>query len=140
MISNVVRAIQHFAEEIEGFSGGRLLGITVAERLSEAASLSGLTIDTKSPGYVGFIQIWKMRDAVEHPNSRNTYAGELGEWDRVPLAWLLSDKAIFAYQNYRSWLEELAVQWEGRKAQYSKETEFKIVRGIVSGHPSKKSK
>jgi hypothetical protein len=138
MISNVVRTIQHFAEEIEGFVGKRLTGITVAERLGEAASISGLVIDTRCPGYVGFVQIWKMRDAVEHSTSRNTYAGELGGWDRVPLAWLLSDKAIFAYQDYRRWFERLAIQWDIKKAKYSQATTFEVVRGIVSEYPSKK--
>lgn len=73
-----------------------------------------------------------LRDAVEHPKADNVYAGQQGRWDRVPLAWLLSDRSLRAYDRYHDWFTGLADEWEAKRGSYVCSAELQVQCGVRS--------
>ena len=50
----------------------------------------------------------RVRHAVEHPHRDTSYSGENGDWDRVPLAWLISNRGVATLKAFLDWFEFLA--------------------------------
>ena len=92
-----------------------------------------------SSGYSKFAEIETKRHAFNHPTTRRIYNGNLGQWDEVPLAWIISGKYKEAYEEARKLFEELNKIWEVEKEKYKKPgTLINVQRGIKSLHPVKK--
>ncbi|MCW1888285.1 MAG: hypothetical protein KIH67_001910 [Candidatus Moranbacteria bacterium] len=91
-----------------------------------------------SDGYTAFIQIKEKRDAFSHINSDRYYNAKDGEWDEVPLAWIVSGKYKNPYKKAVVFLEELMDIWDKEKSKYDKPGEISgLVRGVSSLHSVK---
>jgi hypothetical protein len=112
MVSNAVRAVQHLSEEMERVKGSVLTGSTVEERIRAATGMFGLDSRTDSPEYQGLIEILAIRDAIEHPKEANVYQGDENRWDEVPLAWMISDRSLKAFNRFSEWFGALVDEWE----------------------------
>lgn len=138
MVSHASRSVQHLAECIERVKGVSLRATTATERIKEAAALLGLNDHQTDPGYQGLVEILKIRDAIEHPKESNVFQG--GDlWDEVPLAWMLSERGLQAYERYSSWRELLVTNLEAYiKALPPRTITLTVERGIESKLHSKK--
>ncbi len=133
MVSNAVRSIQHLAQGMEQASGTQLGSVTVTERIREATALLGLSSHIDHAGYHGFCEMVQIRDAVEHPQASNVYQCDPNDWDKVPLAWLLSDRSLTAYVGYRMWVDVVAADWEAWLAvNKSAAVTLTVERGVES--------
>ena len=140
MVSQAVRSLQHLAEEMERFKKATLKGTTVEERIGEASAMFGLQSRTGDPEYQGLVELVRIRDAIEHPKATNTYQGDRNRWDEVPLAWMLSDRSIQAFQRYSVWFSNRVDDWEGHRSSLpSTPATLTVQRGIESKLQSKKS-
>lgn len=139
MVSHATRSVQHLAERMQGVSGVSLKSTTAEERIREAVALFGLSDHHEEDGYQGYLEILKMRDAVEHPKATNVYQGEPSKWDEVPLAWVLSDRSILAFTRFDSWFGKLTSQWREYEQNHSEQIELTVRRGIESKLSVKKS-
>lgn len=138
MASNAVRAAQHICEEIERTTESPLSGSTLEERLAEASDFAGLPSPATRAGYQGIVEINRVRDAIEHPQASNVYNGHGNEWDRVPLAWMLSDRSLKAWERWHDFFTGLADEWLTVIGRFSKPATLSVERGIRSGLPVKK--
>jgi hypothetical protein len=120
MVVNSALTVQHLAEEIERSTTPVAAPGPVAERIRNAAMTAGLGEPADQPGWAGFVEIVKVRDAVEHPKPGNTYNGQDGQWDRVPLAWMLSERPLAAYGRFGSLVDWLAGEWETTRERLKK--------------------
>jgi hypothetical protein len=91
-----------------------------------------------SSGYAKFVEIKIVRHAFNHPTTRRVYNGNVGQWDEVPLAWIISGKYKKAYKESRKLFEELNKIWEVEKEKYKRPGTLNVQRGIKSLHPVKK--
>jgi hypothetical protein len=57
-----------------------------------------------------------VRDSVEHLRADNIYQGGDTDWDKVPLAWILSEGSIDTYMKYAKWLELVLLDWKAWQA------------------------
>jgi hypothetical protein len=112
MVSHACRAVQHLAQQMEQTSRSLLQTTTSEDRIREAAALFGLDDHHAEQNYQGFVEILRIRDAVEHPQANNIYQVDGSRWDEVPLAWMLSERALLAYERFEQWMELLTTDWE----------------------------
>ncbi len=139
MVSHVVRAVQHLAVEMQR-EGQPLLATTVADRLQEAARGLGINDCSDEPDYQGFVEIVRIRDAIEHPRDENLYQGDKNRWDEVPLAWMLSERGLQAYERFERWITRVADDWNAYLQAHPRTITFDVVkRGVESLLPAKKS-
>lgn len=103
MVSNAVRSAQHLTQDMERLNPDKstLKAATIEDRLKEAAALHELDPHIDAPDYQGLVEINGVRDAIEHPKVANTYQGGQNEWDKVPLAWMISDRSLQAFEAIR---------------------------------------
>lgn len=139
MVSHAVRAIQHLGERMECKMGSELQATTAMERIKEATTFLGINNHSDHPGYQGFTELLQIRDAIEHPRASNIY-GVGNDWDKVPLAWMLSERGLQAYERFRTWFDLLVTDWESYCTAHPQPTTLSIERGIESTLPSKKPK
>jgi len=132
MVSEAVRTIQHFCEEIERTTGHPPVGSTVNERLRNAAASAGLELDLSSPGYAALTELQSQRDAIEHPTEERVYASSPEHWDRVPLSWFLSERSLRCFERYEQWFSGLATAWEAISPSFARAGELQVERGIGS--------
>jgi hypothetical protein len=70
---------------------------------------------------------------MEHPQASNVYQCDPNDWDKVPLAWLLSDRSLTAYVGYRTWVDVVAADWEAWLAvNKSAAVTLTVERGVES--------
>jgi len=136
MVSNAVRAVQHLAHEVEVVFATPLRSVTAEDRAREAASLFTDRAVHADPDYQGLAELVAIRDAIEHPKAENT--NNPTEWDRVPLAWLLSGRRPAAWQRFDLWFGRLATEWVTVHKSRERTFEVGVRRGIASEHPTKK--
>jgi hypothetical protein len=72
------------------------------------------------------------RHAINHPNNDNSYNATENDWDKVPLAWLLSGKYKRAFDNVCEFSSILFDAWDAKKKELEKPGNIQAVRGIVS--------
>ena len=138
MVSHAARAIQHLCECMEREMGRDLIAMSSTERIKEATAFFGLDDFNEHNGYQGFIEILRIRDAVEHPKMANILRGG-NEWDEVPLAWMMSERGLQAYTKFDSWFELIVEEWGVYSESHSRPMELTLKRGIMSKLQSKKS-
>jgi hypothetical protein len=137
MVSHAIRATQHLGERMEREMGSELQATTAMERIKEAASFFDINDYSDHAGYQGFKELLRVRDAIEHPRASNIY--RVGnDWDEVPLAWMLSERGLQAYERFRSWFDLLVTDWDAYCVAHSRPKRLTIERGIESKLPSKK--
>ncbi|MHB1130564.1 MAG: hypothetical protein ACYC06_11110 [Ilumatobacteraceae bacterium] len=140
MVSHAIRAIQHLGERMEREMGSELKAATAMERIKEATSFFGINDYSEHASYQGFVELLPIRDAIEHPRAANIY-GVGNDWDKVPLAWMLSERGLQAYERFRTWFDLLVTDWESYCTAHAQPTTLNIVeRGIESTLQSKKPK
>ncbi len=111
----------------------------LSERLSSLLKVIEFKDVAQDPGWQGFIELHKYRDAIMHPAENNVYGADEGSWAQVPLAWFASGKAIRTSATTLQFFEELAQFWEQRKEAYDRPGILHAIkRGIKSLHPAKK--
>lgn len=90
----------------------------------------------QSKEYAGLADIEQRRHAFNHPTARRVYNGDLGAWDEVPLAWIISGKYKDPYLGAMKLFEELHALWEAEKGKYDRPGTLTVERGIKSLHPA----
>jgi len=139
MVSNSVRAVQHLAEEMERTSKqNQLKGTTAEERIKEATAYFNLDSYQNDTDYQGFVELLRVRDAVEHPKQANVYQGDQNRWDEVPLAWMLSDRSLEAFDRYSRWIKKVAEEWESYVTAHPEPATLTVERGMESLLQTKK--
>ena len=139
MVSNAVRAVQHIAEEIERLHKVQLRGITVEERINEAAALFSTEAYNADVDYAGLGEINGIRDALEHPRASNTYSTDPNGWDRVPLAWMLSNRSLEAWSRFDRWFSRVSGDWEKYLPTLATPGTITVERGVESLLQTKKA-
>lgn len=112
MVSHATRSVQHLAQCMERVKGTALHETTAPGRIKEAAALFGLDDHSTDEGYQGFVELLSFRDAIEHPTQARVFTGSPSEWDKVPLAWLISDRGLKAFERHTSWMHLLTDDWD----------------------------
>jgi hypothetical protein len=140
MVLESVLAVQHFCEEIERGTGTPPSDAELTERLESALSAAGIAIDKKSADYAAFVELLKTRNAIEHPKPSSTYSGDANDWDRVPLAWLISDRSLKAFAKFEELFGDLVDRWQERSATLAQPSTLTVERGLRSTRQHKKSK
>jgi hypothetical protein len=139
MVSNVVRTMRHFAQDIASRVGQRPDKGRALDELRSAADMIGLDLHVRSSGYHALAEIVRVRDAIEHPNPENLHQGDDSLWDRVPLAWILSDRSCKSYAAYDAWLTLIVTDWNAWVAARPKvQQTLTVQRGMGSAYPMKK--
>lgn len=137
MVLNVVLTMQHFCEEVE-----RRLGAeqdrtgTVGERIKRVFGLAGLAIDTQ--GYSAFQEMVERRDAIEHPKRESVRNSHATDWDKVPIGWLLTERAPRAFERWEIWFRSAVEQWKRHPAMQPRPGTLTVTRGIRSDRQAKK--
>ena len=119
MVTHTVRAVQQLCTEIERVANRQLEGRTLEDRLKEAATVAALRLDSSSRWYGALVEIVGVRDAMEHPHQDTVYNADPRDWDRVPLAWFISERGLAAYDRFEGGFEALVAHWEMRIADMS---------------------
>jgi hypothetical protein len=139
MVSHAVRAVQHLAEEIERAQKVKFNGKTAEDRINEAMVSFSEQSYSSDKDYAGFIEINGIRDALEHPQRQNTYSGDPNGWDKVPLAWMFSNRSLDAWQKFDRWFNRVGQDWEKHLPKLSTgPVTLTLQRGIESQLPVKK--
>ena len=140
MILNTILAVHQLVLEIEVAAKIKPKpSDNLNDRLVRALRATGFTADLgKDPRYGQFAELQRVRDAIEHPQEDNIYNGEDIHWDDVPLAWIASGKALRAYSDARSLLEEIVAHWAEARKQYARPGDLQVQRGMKSQHAVKK--
>lgn len=108
------------------------------KKLGEFLELTNNKHLVNSDGYTAFIQIKEKRDAFSHINSDRYYNAKDGQWDEVPLAWIVSGKYKDPYKKATVFLEKLMSIWDKEKPKYDKPGVISgLVRGMSSLHSVK---
>ncbi|MFA5774689.1 MAG: hypothetical protein WC864_04840 [Ilumatobacteraceae bacterium] len=137
MVSHAIRAVQHLGQTMEIRMGRELEATTALERIREAASCFGINDYSGHPSYEGFTELLQIRHAIEHPKASNVF--RVGnDWDKMPLAWMLSERGLQAYERFRTWFDLLVTDWENYCTANAQPASFDLERGIESTMPSKK--
>jgi hypothetical protein len=139
MVSNAVRAVQHLAEEIERNYNIQLRSSTIEERINEAAALFSADVYNADIDYAGLGEMRGIRDALEHPQSGNTYSTDANTWDRVPLAWMLSNRSLDAWGRFDRWFKRISGDWERHVPTLARPGTITVERGLESFSPFKKA-
>jgi L-rhamnose mutarotase len=91
-------------------------------------------------GHSGYIALFSefeiRRHALNHPDAWNTYNASDNDWDKVPLAWLLSGRYKKNYERIDDLLEILMPAIEKKYKELERPGTITAVRGIVSGRGS----
>jgi hypothetical protein len=140
LVVGVVLTVQHLCEEIERWTKTGPSGSTIEDRLAGPGVTDVVGTLKTQPGYAALHEIIERRDAVEHPREDNVYNGDDTGWDRVPLAWFISDRSLKAFETYQTWITESIEIWEEKKANWPQSpTTLEVgVRGVRSTHQFKK--
>jgi hypothetical protein len=138
MVSNVVRTIRHFALDIASRVQREPEEGRAIDELRSAADMIGLDVRVRSPGYQALTEIVRVRDAIEHPKPGNVHQGGDADWDRVPLAWILSDRSRKCYDAYKLWIEPVVKDCHAWLEAQPKVTQtLTVQRGMGSAYPMK---
>jgi len=141
MVVRAVRAVQYLAEAMERLSGEKLKETTAEGRLKEATAKLNLNHYAHTPGYQGLAELLPIRDALEHPKEENVYQGDENNWDRVPLAWFISDRGIEAYDRFSEWFGLVTDDWmKYLKERNDPPTTLNLIRGIKPTLDAKKAR
>lgn len=139
-VINAFLAAQHYCERLESITQVPNHEGALKERLAACTQSIGLDA-TNHPAYWSLAEVVRVRNAIEHPQAHTSYAGENGTWERVPLAWMISNRGVETLGCFLEWFEYLA---DGLiKLERSRHPEVVTLdlgmRGVVSDAPSKKS-
>lgn len=138
MVSHSVRAVQQLALEMQR-SGPPLTETSVGDRIKEAARALGIDDRSKSPEFQGFIEMVAIRDAIEHPKEENVHQGDENRWDEVPLAWMLSERSLQAFERFDRWFEQVVADWNSYGRARARPTTLQVAkRGVESALQFKK--
>jgi hypothetical protein len=140
MVSNTVRSVRHLALAMATHSRTPLTTHRAIEQIKEATGALGIDCRITDFGYDAFGELVRVRDAIEHPTESNIYQGGDSSWDQVPLAWLLSDRSLKTYVDYRHWFDLVARDWKARLAVDAQPSKLTVKRGMESKYPAKKAK
>lgn len=139
MVSHATRSVQHLAECMERTKGTTLSESTATGRIKQAAALFDLDDHSTEDGYQGFVELLGIRDAIEHPTLARVFTGHPSEWDKVPLAWLISDRGLKAFERFAYWFQSLTDDWHAYRQANSQPAQIPILkRGVKSIGPVKK--
>jgi hypothetical protein len=61
----------------------------------------------------------------------NTYNVAPGQWDRVPLAWFLSERGLAAFQGCSQFIKSIVEDWETRSQELAAPAELRLERGVL---------
>jgi hypothetical protein len=137
MVSNAVRAVRHLVQQMMAERSEQVTSTRVIDALREVTTSLKIDCRMSNPGYNGLSELVRVRDAIEHPTTANVYQND-SAWDRVPLAWLLSERSLKSYENFRHWLDLIIQDWESLQASNARQVELTVERGVKSNYPAKK--
>ena len=92
----------------------------------------------KSVGYsMLFQELEQMRHSINHPKNENIYNCGKNTWDKVPLAWGVSGKALKFFDELAILFNSTCKAWQAIEPNYSKPgTLTEVQRGVKSLHTS----
>lgn len=130
--------MQHFCQEIEARLNVELDRGTVGERIKEAFQRAGLQVTTSGKGYSALREILEQRDAIEHPKQENVFNSHPNNWDHVPLSWLLTERALAAFERWSAWFDQATKQWAQHPVHVPRKVTLTVERGQKSTRQAKK--
>ena len=136
MVIGAVLAMRYFILELERVAGFTVTGDDDIERFRAACRSVGLAdpADQRTWSLVG--ELVSMRHRIEHPSQETIYS--VKDWDRVPLAWCLTRRALDCFDAFDASFSESADAWEQRRVALSKPGTFEIAeRGLRGRRPPK---
>ena len=140
MVSNVARTIRHLAATIVFQAGGTVSWGRLLDELRDTTTAVGIDPRIDIAGHHALAEMVVIRDAIEHPQPANMYEASDSGWDKVPLAWILSNRSLAAYENYVPWLNALTADWTAwLDARPQVPTTLTVQRGTGSRYPMKKA-
>lgn len=138
-VINAYLAVQHYCERLESITHAPIHDGAPRERLLACTQSIGLDA-TDHRAYWSLAEVVRVRNAIEHPQAQTSYAGENGTWDRVPLAWMISNRSVKTLRCFLEWFDYLAAGL----IEFERNPKPQIVtldigmRGVVSDAPAKK--
>lgn len=141
MVTNAVRTVRHLAQTMASEASVVVGGNRALDDLRAAALAVGIDCRVNSKGYHHLAEMVGVRDAVEHPSAATLYQGGDSDWDKVPLAWILSDRSIKAFAEYGKWLDVILHEWKTwHDARPRHPTTLTVQRGMGSMYPAKQTR
>lgn len=116
--------------ELDGPSGQDDLG-----RFRAACGKVGITDPAKDERWALVGELAAVRDRVEHPTQASLYS--VDSWDRVPLAWCLTKRALICFDAFDGLFCDAASSWESKLKLIS--TELTTVDVLQRGLRSRRS-
>ena len=138
LVLSAVLALQHLTAEIELITGVPLDSQDLGVRLPMATRAIGIPSHSDVPGFQAVPELERIRHAIEHPTAANLYSHD---WDKVPIAWMFSDRPLKVAALYAQFFDTFASAWVEYLKNSPRETVTwdGIQRGIGSAVPYKKS-
>lgn len=139
MVLSALLTIRYFVIEVEG-----TIQQTVSDRpgddldrLRSICVAAGISDPGDRPGWSLVGELVDTRNRIEHPDQSTVYSTTA--WDRVPLAWGLTDRALDAFDAFDENFGSSATEWETRKSAYANAGTFDLIaRGLRSRRQPKK--
>ena len=139
MVDNAVLCAKHLVLSIEHATKSTPTGREeLSERLISALKKIGFRDLSKDIGFQRLAEIINVRDRLWHPTLDNLNGSSETDWDTVPLAWMLSEKAIEAFEVVDPFLVELIDFWFEKSKDYKETKTFNVQRAIQFDHNFKK--
>jgi len=137
-VLSAVLALQHLTAEIEFTTKVPLGTHDLIERIAMTARQIGFESHTSIGGWDAVPELIEIRHAIEHPTARNLYSQE--HWDKVPTAWMFSDRPSKAGDRFLQFFDAFASTWiEYLKALPKETVTVTAQRGMGSSLSVKKS-
>lgn len=131
MVIGAVLTLRYFVLEMERWA--RLAPPSNAtddlDRFRAACVGAGLEDPAEREQWPAIGELVATRHRIEHPTQDTIYSRD--QWDRVPLAWSLTNRALECFDAFDVAFAEIADAWDEHKAVFSKPGTFQIeARGL----------
>ncbi|HEX7096603.1 MAG TPA: hypothetical protein VF183_12015 [Acidimicrobiales bacterium] len=138
MILDAVLTTRYFVLELERVAQLQPAAVHDDLRRLRAACIgAGLDDPAQDERWPLLGELVGVRHRIEHPTQGTIYSADA--WDRVPLAWSLTGRALECFDAFHSCFCDLANAWEARRTALARRGVFDVVqRGLRSRRPPKK--
>ncbi len=109
----------------------------LSERFLEALKGVGFRDIRSEIGFQKLTEIINIRNKIMHPHPTSLTIPSPEKWDNVPIAWILSEKDLDAYEKYRALILEIINYWYEEEKKYKTTVSLTVQRGIQFEHDVK---
>jgi hypothetical protein len=136
-VLSAILALQHLTAEIEILTKATLGSLDLLQRVATTARKIGFESHTAIDGWDAIPELVELRHAIEHPTVGTLFSQE--NWDKVPTAWMFSDRPTKAGDRFLQFFDKFASRWMEYLEALPKETvTYNIQRGMGSDLSVKK--